>query len=952
MPKFIINSMFDNLFIKFDYKNFLFLIFIFSTTISYSQQSQYKITGTVVDNEMKPLRGARISISPLSDSNKVKGALSITSGKFAIENISSNTYKLEIRYVGFEDYNKIIEVKNKDIELNEIMLKQSVIEQQNITVTGVMVRQEQKEDTTIFNAGAFKVNPDATTEDLIKKMPGVIVERDGTVKAQGEDVKKVLVDGKEFFGDDPSTALKSLPADIIDKIQVFDRSSEQAQFTGFDDGNAQKTLNIITKSNKVAGNFGKVYGGYGTIDRFWAGGNINYFDEDFRLSVIGLSNNINQQNFAMQDLVGSSSVSSAPRGGGGGMRPQGSGGGGGSFRGMGGAGNFFVGQQNGINQTNSLGINYSDKFGKDLTISGSYFINNSNNDNNSILERNYYAQNDIIQIYNEDNNSHAENYNHRFNARIEYNIDSNNSIFIRPAFNYQANQLNSSIFGETEINSQKANETENSYISDLSAYNFQNTLLYRLKLPKKGRTFSAELQTELKENSGKTNLNSVNRFFLEGDEIVEYNQNGDIQGNGYSINADVSYTEPITENSMLEFEYEPAFTVSNSNKKIYNISDSLANESIDSTYSNNFNNEYIQQTGGISYQYRTEKSNFSIGLDYQASELNSKQYFPDSIRTSYLFTNFLPNARYHYNFSKTTNLRIFYRASTSSPSISQLQNVIDNSNPLQLRTGNPDLKQNYSHRFVTRLGNADPHTSSSVFGFAMLNITNDYIGNSTFTALSDTTIDNIFLPAGSQLTKPVNLDGNVMVRSFFTYGLPLSFIQSNFNFNGGVSYIRTPGLINSVKNFANNYGFNGGFVLSSNISTEVDFTFSYNGNYSIVKNTILPGQDNNYYSHVLNASINWIFWNGFVLNTEVFHNLYNGLKQDFNQEFLLWNASFGYKFLENKAAEIRLSVYDILGQNNSLSRNVTEIYLEDLQTQVLRRYFMLTFTYNLKKFDN
>ena len=931
----------------------LFILSLYSTSV-YSQQGRLTLSGKVVDNGNKPLRGARVTVISSTDTNNRNGAITDDDGNFLVEKLRRGSHKVEINFIGFHKYNKNIELSPETSNLGTIKMTAEDVKLGDVTVEGQMVRQEQKEDTTIFNAGAFKVNPDATTEDLIRKMPGVTVETDGSVKAQGENIQKVLVDGKEFFGDDPTLALRTIPAEIIDKIQVYDRASDQAQFTGFDDGNAQKTLNIITKSDKNQGNFGKLYAGYGTEDRFWAGGNINYFKGDSKVSVIGLSNNINQQNFAAQDILSATGSQASRRPGamGGGRRPAA--GGGGSPGGMfGGSRDFIVGQQNGISQTNSIGLNYSDIWSQAVNFTGSYFFNLSNNDNNSLVSRNFFTQNDISQFYNEENIAITKNYNHRINARLDYKIDSSNSLLITPRFNLQTNNYNSMVDGSTIINSNPVNQTENVYKSDLTGYNFDNSMLYRHKFPAAGRTFSMQLSTNINKNDGQTLLNSKNTIFDTTNNIIEINQDGDLIGDGYRINSEINYTEPVTDKSMLQFTYRPSYTVSNSDKEIYNITPGdVSNYQLDTLLSNNFENIYFQQRGGLSYSYRDDLSYLSLGIEYQTALLDGNQIFPVRGSTSFSFSDILPNARYQYNFSKTTNFRINYRTSANAPSVSQLQNVVDNSNPVLLKAGNPNLKQNYTHTLMSRIGSADPHSSSSIFAFGMISFTNDYIANSIITARKDTTIDNIPLFAGSQLSRPVNMDGYIMARSFLTYGIPVTFLKSNFNINGGLMYSRTPGLINDIKNTADNYSINSGVVLSSNISPELDFTISYNANYSIIKNSILPTQDNNYLISVANIKFNWIFWNGFLINTEVFHNLYKGLEQDFNQEFLLWNVSLGYKFLENNAGEIRLSVYDILGQNNSISRNVTEIYLEDLRTQVLQRYFMLTFTYNLRKFGS
>jgi hypothetical protein len=327
------------------------------------------------------------------------------------------------------------------------LLKEVVIEEKQIRV-------QQLGDTSQFNANAFKTNKDATTEDLLVKMPGVTSEN-GTVKVNGEEVKRILVDGKPFFGDDPRTTMQNLPADVIDKVQVFDRLSDQSLFTGFDDGNAQKTINIVTKNGMNNSKFGRFYAGYGGPDnRFNIGLNYNTFKGDKRFSILAMSNNINQQNFNIQDLVGATSSGSANSGQGGGRGGQGGGGRNSPVN------NFLVGQQNGIATTTALGLNYSNKIGKEkkVTLSGSYFFNGTKNENISLSNRNYISNSDSGLVYNETKEITSKNFNNRLNLRIEYVIDSSNSLTITPSISSQ-NYISSSILNATNTRNNESIES-------------------------------------------------------------------------------------------------------------------------------------------------------------------------------------------------------------------------------------------------------------------------------------------------------------------------------------------------------------------------------------------------------------------------------------------------------------------------------------------------------------
>jgi len=250
---------------------------------------------------------------------------------------------------------------------------------------------------------------------------------------------------------------------------------------------------------------------------------------------------------------------------------------------------------------------------------------------------------------------------------------------------------------------------------------------------------------------------------------------------------------------------------------------------------------------------------------------------------------------------------------------------------------------------MVRYGLTNPKTSHSFFVFGSVNYTQNYAGNSTFIATADTLINGtVTLKAGSQLTRPVNIEGQLNANTFLNYGLPITKIKSNINFNAGFTYLRTPSLINNLTNLANTYGVNGGLTLSSNISSKIDFTINYMGTYNIVQNSLQTASNNNYYQHNAGVRFNWQFWKGFVFNTNLQNTLYAGIAQGFNQNIFLWNASLGYKFLKDESLDVRFSVNDILNQNTGITRTVTETYVEDSKTNVLKRYVLLTVTYTIK----
>jgi outer membrane receptor protein involved in Fe transport len=905
------------------------------------------LTGTVTDaTQSEPLIAVPV-ILLRSDSSMVTGASTNLNGQFSLIAQPGN-YILKIGVLGYTPYYQSLRLEQSR-DLGILALKTSSKKLRELQVEGAQVRSEQKGDTVQYNADAFKTNPDATLEDLVKKMPGVTVEN-GQVKAGGETVQKVLIDGKEFFGDDATTALKNLPAEVVEKIQVFDKLSDQAQFTGFDDGNARKTMNVVTRGGMKDASFGKFFAGAGTDDRFSAGASYNKFKGNRRITLLGQSNNINQQNFSAQDLVG---LTAGNRGGGmgGGM------GGGGMMRMMGmvqGASdpsNFLVSNSSGINTTHALGLNYSDSLSKSLKIQASYFFNNTANETYKTTNRNTFLNDSTSQQYRETSTSWSNNLNHRLNLRLEYTIDTSNSIIYTPRVSWQGNQGASDLSGLTSRADTNLSSILTANNSRNLPYSVNNNLLLRHKFRKAGRTVSLALNADWNERNGYSGQSTSNTLAFN-DSTLQTGQQAEDYTNSQTYSANVMYTEPLGKALQLFLSYAPSATLNYSDKLTQRPDTATGLYTrIDSSLSNRFDNLQYTQRGGAGIRLRSPRLMGVINVNYQQFTLESMQDFPKMLQVNRSFRNVLPFAMLNFKFSSSTNLRVFYRAGTNAPTVSQLQNVLDNSSPLQLSMGNPDLDQERSQTLTARFGTTNTTTSRSLFFNGSATFTNQYIGSSTLVATSDTTVfGSVRLRPGAQLTRPVNLDGYMAVRSLLTYSMPVKFIRSTLNLQAGGNYTLTPGQINGLRNETANTALTGGLVLASNISEKFDFTLSYTGGWNLVENTLQPQLNNNYQIHTAGARINWLPWKGLVLNTDVNYNQYLGLGQGFDQQYILWNAYLGYKFLKKQAGELKLSVFDILNQNNAIGRTVTETYVEDSITNVLKRYFMLTFTYTLRAY--
>ncbi|MDR0802993.1 outer membrane beta-barrel protein [Fluviicola sp.] len=912
--------------------------------------SQTQLSGKITDKQSgELLMDVRVALLSVPDSSVVKVAMSNEDGVYTLTDLTPGIYILKVTSLEYSDQVKRIDLPSGNAVMDFVMRTDTKLLEE-VTVEAKAIRVEQKGDTTQYNADAYKTNPDATVQDLITKMPGITIEN-GVVKAQGEQITKVMIDGQEFFGDDANTALKNLPAEIVSKIQVYDQASDQAKFTGISDGNEAKALNIVTKPGKNQGQFGKIYAGYGYPNNLYmAGANVNFFNGSRRISLVGMSNNVNQQNFSTDDILGVTGSSGNQGRSGGGPGPGGRGGfGGGDNE------NYLVSQQNGVSTTHAIGLNYTDKWGKNTKVTGSYFFNGSRTDNSQITSRNYVLSATAGQHYAEDFSAIMKNANHRLNFKFDIALDSMNSLVITPKLSYQGNDRTQGTNGTTVDASQALiNSIDNNTFSNNKGINASNSILWRHRFVKPKRTFSANLTGTYTNRKGNSGQESYSHYYdeLGQDSLAAINQKADNRTNGYGISGRFSYTEPLSKNWVGEVLYAPSYTVDNADKRTY-ARDSLtgAYSMMDTSLSNVFDNQTIVQEGGVNARYQKNKTNFQIGVSYQNSLLLNVQDFPIDRDVRLAFNSILPNARFRYEFTKSKNLMLAYRAGTRNPTIDQLQNVIDNSNPLSLSSGNPDLKQQYNHRVFGRFNatNLQKATNFNVFFGGEMN--SNYITTSSVIATSDTVVDGgITLQRGAQYRKPINLNGSWNARTTISYGLPLTKLKLNLNFYVGGAYTVLPGLINNVVNESKTTNTNGGLIISSNISETMDFTVGYTINYNSVVNTRQNVSRNEYFIHNINARFNWIIKGRLVINSNYSMNAYAGLGSGYNQTIMLWNGGIGYKLLKNKQLELRVSVFDILNNNNSITRNVTASYIEDVESNVLNRYYMFTVTYNIRNF--
>ena len=903
--------------------------------MSASAQKSGSVKGIVYDTIAKqPVAAATITVLQRSDSSLVTFTMTNSKGEFSLTNIGYGDYRLLVTHVSYHNVNKFFSVKeahkNVDLANVEVSDKNKVLEEvvvmaeaPPITLIG---------DTVQYNAGSFKTKPNSVVEDLLKKMPGIQVEKDGTVKAQGQTVNKILVDGKEFFGNDPKIATKNLPADAVDKVQVYDKQSDMAQLTGFDDGNSEKTINLKLKKDKKKGVFGKINAGGGTEGRYQGKFNVNSFKGARQMSVIGMGNNTNAEGFSFMDILSMSGGMSQLGGGGGTINITSN-----SPMSMGG------GNNNAINTSWAGGANYNNIIGTKMEMQSNYFYNRYNPVTDQKLSRQYILP-DSTYFYNQNSRSNNLSNSHRFNLTYDYLIDSLHSLKFTPTLSLQ-NSKNGSTSNYETLSEQllRSNNGYSNNYSTSDGYNFSGTLLFRKKFKRKGRTFSLSVGTNLSDSEGDGELESVNQFYNRSGVLVKtdsINQRSISESEVRGYNTRAVYTEPLFKRSLMEFSVSKNESRSVSDKITYDYNKTSGkHDMINPLLTNNYENVYGTNTAGFRLRTQRKKYNYSLGVTWQNAELQGtiKSGVKDSV-ISKSFYNLLPNARFQYNFTRFKNLQLDYRASTNQPSVSQLQPIPDISNPLNIRVGNPDLKQEYSHRVNVHYTGMNPFRNKSFFWFSSYSFTNNKIVNFDL-------IDSF----GRKTTRPVNVDGVYNLSNDISVGWPLRFMKASLNFHTGVGYSKTIQFINTVRNNIYNFSVDPSIEISKSFKDKIDLTLSGGFTYNKAKYSLQSTLNNEYLTQDYGIDLGWQLPKSFYFSSDFRYTISTQRSAGFNAKVPLWNASFSKLFLKYNRGEMKISVYDLLNENQAIVRNTNSNYIEDQNNRILKRFFLLSFTYSLNK---
>ncbi len=858
------------------------------------------------------------------DSTFVKGTTTDINGVFNIKGVKAGKYLLRFSYMGYDDVIKHVTVgeDGRDVNIGVVKMDPNTIMLKEAVVVGVKSAIVVKEDTIEFNADTYKTQANAVVEDLLKRLPGVEVGTDGKITANGKEVKKILIDGKEFFSDDPTVASKNIPADMINKLQVIDRKSDLARLTGVDDGDDETVINLTVKKGMNNGWFGTVNAGYGTDKRYAGNVMINHFRDGNQFTILGGGNNVNNLGFG----DGAS----------------------GRFQRFGGDRGVTTSQYAGIN------FNVGSKEDDHFRVGGDIMYSHSDRDTRTKTARQYLFE-DSTSYYDANTAARDKSHNLRGDFRIKWEVDSNNTIDFRPNFSFN---FNKSERGDTSLT--RAGDAARTYVNrslsnffnDGKSYEWGARLIYNHKVASHpGRSQSLMLNYRYSDVREDGDTYTDNTYYLLPDEDELIDQTANNRRKTHNVTGRLSWTEPIgdVKNArFLELSYRGNYRYTTSDKLVYDndrtgvwpggtITDSEWNESL----SNSFRNTFYNQEFSAGFRQVRKAYNLNVGISVNSAMSKSKDLINSArdIKERWAWS-VAPYARFRYKFTDTRNLNFNYRLRANQPSIAQLQPVADVSNPLNIVIGNPELKPTFTHNINLRFGDFAQGAQRSIM--AMVNV--DFSQNSI---VSTTSYD---ATTGGRMTSYTNVNGiwNAMAMNMLSFPFGASKVWY-FSSHMFMRYSVTKGINNDIENRSNTFNINyspGLAFRNSVFDLEIRPRYSFQNNI----NTVQTSSNRNIHTWggMFNGTYSAPF--GLVISTDLSYSTTSGYSAGYNTKQWLWNGSLAYQFLRDKQAALTISVYDILGQRKSVYRNVTANYIDDVIYNSLGRYGMLTFTYRFTTF--
>ena len=892
----------------------LFFLFVFSI----STMAQKSIQTMVFDAKNGlPIELGAVRLLRATDSAFVQGSQTDLKGNLLLNKVKPGKYILIVSMVGYENYRLNVTMGQKDIVLKNIQLKEDAHMLREVEVKGTAAQMVVKGDTTEFNATAFKTAQNAVVEDLLKRLPGVEVSSEGKITVHGQEIKKIRVNGKKFFNDDVEMATKNIPAELIDKVQVLDQKSDMAQLTGFEDNDTERIINLTFKQNRKKGSFGNLSAGAGAdINgqlRYDANGILNLMDGESQSTITAGGNNTNTSR---------------------------------SSRGRGGYGN-----NSGITTTQNIGFNNNLIINPTLKIGGDASLNHTNNEtitgNNRISTLN-------DSTYTNTSNTRAQNetYSAGLRMEIEWKPDTLNTFVFQPTINYNRS------FSDSQKDYINMTDTATTSWGNTSNYGNGNSLdgglgiIYSHKFPsKRGRTLTTSFQSGFSQSDNQSWNYSRNNTRTKTDSVDQYTHS---LSNRYNLSLKISYVEPLWNmKNYIETAVSVKSTNNTSDKNQYNKDLTGNYTQLDSVYSNNFLNQFYSETLELNYRYVDKSYNIMLGVKGEPSQTYSYRTYENGFISpvSNEVINFSPTARIQYNFGKKKFARIDYRGQTEQPSISQLQPVKNNSNPMSVTIGNPDLKPDFNHSLRMMYTSFNDSTFSSFNASLWGQMTKDaLVANSIYDAIGKQYSQTV-----NSTEIPFNINGNVM------FNIPL--IQKRLHFNTNTSF-----------GIDQRFGY-----LSRGLNTQILNSDSIplgnlikTGRYSAGESLSLT-YTNDWLEIGLRGSFRYAYTNNFSSNTFaitrdwsgggnlIFHLPYNiNIGSDLNyttqqgysstpQNQLIWNGTAD-KSLFNGLGVIALKVNDILHQQLNIRQSIGDNYIQYSTYNTLPTYFILSFTYKINNF--
>lgn len=836
-------------------------------------------------------------------------------------------------YPGYADFVEPLTLSDtSQVNLGNVQMIQKARLLQEVVVKQTVSAIRIKGDTTEFTADSFHVAANANVEDLLKKLPGIQVDKNGQITAQGQTVKKVLVDGEEFFGDDPTLVTQNLRADMVDKVQVYDKKSDQAAFTGIDDGQKDKTINIKLKEDKKRGYFGKLSAGAGADGHHEEQLMFNKFRKKEKFAAYGIVSNTGKSGLSWKDQ--------SDYGDNGNMNYDED------------NGYFYI--NGGSDPLDSWNGSYNDQ-GTPLVQNGGLHYNNKWSDDKESVNANYkwsrlmvdgnssnIATNILPNTVNYSNSRESFKNTmtrNKGNGTYEVQFDSSSSLKVfAEGGNYHKITSNTSNTETLNADSSLLNKSMRNTSNTNDNNFFNSNLIWRKKLRKKGRTLSLNLQQKYTEDKGHGFLFAENDYYIDPSSPTQNitDQLKEANSKNFQLNTKLTYTEPLSTSSSIIANY--ALVVNNSASTLlsYNKAGDGKYSALDSVYSNDYTFNTLTNRGGLAYSYVRKKIRFNIGTDAGVTSFNQKDEMGKGGDANRHFVNWYPQMHFNYNFSNQRRLALDYNGSTRQPSIQQIQPVKTNNDPLNIVLGNPTLKPSFNSNINLFFFDYKVITEREFFISSSYNFTNNAIASSVYT-------DSV----GRRTTQSVNVNGNRNFNTWLDYGFKWKKAGLYISFNGNMNLNRYVTIVNNENNITNSGNYTGGIRLTKRKEKWYDIGIEASATYNNSKSSIQKDVKTDYWTYQIQPSADVYLPLKFQVHSEINYNIRQQTAMfSGNNNVFLWNAWIGKKLLKKDALLIKLSGNDLLNQNIGLRRNISSNYISENRYATIRRFFLLSVVWN------